>query len=437
MKLALPRCLHFFSLVLLTMTWCAQSHAEPIPLERAIRLALAHSTTAAVANADVQRSYAAYREVRNNYVPLAVVGSGLGYSYGFPLTLEGAAPSIVNVVAQSTLFNPAQQQFMKAAKTEWQASKFQDKDQRNAVIQDVCLTYAELAKWEARLQHLQEDEAQATQLEKAVSERVQEGVDSGVELNKAKLVGARTRLHIAEARGSADILRRHLATLTGLPASSIEISPETIPSLPAVTGDDDLAAKAVAASPALRSAEEHARAEAMRATGEHRALLPSLDFSMQYARLSKYNNYDLYYNHFQPNNFTIGGAFRLPIFNASQRARAQGADAEAEKARKQAEATRNQVSEETLKLQRAAEQLAAARDVAQLEYELTQASVQAAQTRIDAGNATLHDLADARVQASERYLLFQDAEFEYQRARMNLLRATGDLEGWALSTGTK
>ena len=38
MKLALPRCLHFFSLVLLTMTWCAQSHAEPIPLERAMEM---------------------------------------------------------------------------------------------------------------------------------------------------------------------------------------------------------------------------------------------------------------------------------------------------------------------------------------------------------------------------------------------------------------
>ena len=230
-------------------------------------------------------------------------------------------------------------------------------------------------------------------------------------------------------------LRRHLAALTGWAVSSLEISPETIPALPAVNGEDDLPAKAAAASPALQSAEQHARAEAMRASGEHRALLPSLDFSMQYARLSKYNNYDQFYKDFQPNNFTVGGAIRFPIFNASQRARAQGADAEAEKARKQAEGTRNQISEETLKLQRAVEQLAAAREVAQLEYQLTQASVEATQTRMDAGTGTLHDLADARVQASERYLLFQDADFEYQRARMNLLRATGDLEGWALPGG--
>ena len=70
--------------------------------------------------------------------------------------------------------------------------------------------------------------------------------------------------------------------------------------------------------------------------------------------------------------------------------------------------------------------------MAQLEYQLAQSGLEAAQTRIEAKTGTLHELADARVQAAERFLLFQDADFEYQRVRMNLLRATGDLEKWAL-----
>jgi len=433
MTIRLPRRLLTLNVFLVwVLTLSLRAHPEPISLERAIRLALVHSTTSAVAGADLQRSYAAYREIRNNYIPQLMVGSGLGYTFGFPLTLEGAAPAVVSVVSQSTIFNPAQKQFMKAAKTEWQASQFQDKDQRNAVIEDVSLSYAELAKWEARLEHLQQDESMAADFEKAVTQRVQEGVDSVVDLGKAKLVTARTRLHMAEARGSADVLRRHLAVLTALPVSSFEITPQTIPALPTVSPDDDLSAKAVSSSPAIQLADQHALAETMRASGEHRAMLPSVDFSMQYARLSKINNYDQFYLNYQPNNFTVGGAIRFPIFNASQRERAKGADADALKARKQAEATRNQVSEETLKLQHAAEQLAAAREIAQLEYQLTLASVEAAQTRIDAGTGTMHELADVRIQASERYLQFQDADFEYQRARLSLLRATGDLEKWAL-----
>ncbi len=438
MRLRLPQLrftnlLALFAAVLL-MLMPARGEAEPLPLERAIRLALAHSTSSAIADADVQKAFASYRELRNNYLPQLVAGSGLGYTYGYPLSIEGSAPALATAVAQSTVFNPAQRQFMNAAKTNWHASEFQDKDQRNAVIQDVAITYAELAKWEARLVRLQQDEAQAQQMEQAVANRLQEGVDSAVDLNKAKLTAARVRLHRAEARGSADVLRRHLSTLTGLPVSSIEISPETIPALPPVAAEEDLAEKAVATSPAIKFAEQHSLAETMRALGEHRALYPSIDLSAQYARFSTFNNYTRYFpaGTFQRDNATVGFAVRVPLFNTSQRARAEAAAADALKAKKEAEAARNQVAEETLKLQRAAEQLEAAREVAQLEYQLAQSGLEAAQTRIDAKTGTLHELADARAQAAERFLLFQDADFEYQRVRVTLLRATGELENWAL-----
>ena len=150
-------------------------------------------------------------------MPQLIAGSGLGWTYGYPLTIQGSPPALVNVVAQSTVFNPSQQQFLKAAKTEWHASELQDKDQRNAVIQDVALTYAELAKWEARLGALAAGRSRsAASWNKPSLQRLQEGIDSAVDLNKAKLIAARVRLHRAEARGSADVLRRHLSTLTGL-----------------------------------------------------------------------------------------------------------------------------------------------------------------------------------------------------------------------------
>src|ERR1039458_8005015 len=432
MKFRWPRLYRTNLLASAVLIIATLGHAEPLPLERAIRLALAHSTSSTIANADVQRAFAAYREIRNNYLPQLFVGSGLGYTYGNPLAVSGTAPSLASVVTQSSIFNPAQRQFMNAAKMEWQASVFQDRDQRNAVIQDVALTYAELAKWEARLVRLQEDQAQAAQMEQAEVQRLQEGVDSAVDLNRAKLTAARVRLHRAEARGNADVLRRHLSTLTGLPVSSIELAPETIPALPPVAPEEDLSEKAIASSPAIKFAEQHSLAESMRALGEHRALYPSMDFSAQYARLSTINTWNDYYRKFQPDNATIGLAIRIPLFNAAQRAKIDAAKAEDLKAKKQVDAARNEVAEETLKLQRAAEQLEAAREVAQLEYQLAQSGLEAAQTRIDAKTGTLHELADARVQAAERYLLFQDADFEYQRTRMNLLRATGDLEKWAL-----
>jgi outer membrane protein TolC len=437
MKPRLPRAWRFSNLLALfavLLILGPSASAEPLTLERAIQLALSHSTTSAIARADVQRAIASYRELRNSRIPQLVVGSGLGWTYGYPLSIDGSAPSLVTAVAQSPVFNFAQSQYLGAAKAEIHAADFRDKDQRDAVIQDVALSYAELAKWEARLVRLQQDEVESQQTVQAVTERVKEGVDSAVDLNKAELVSARLRFHRVEARGSADVLRRHLSDLTGLPISAIELDPNSIPALPPVASDDDSQQKAVASSPAIKIAEQHALAESMRAVAEHRASLPSLDFSAQYARFSTFNNYTLYFpaGTFQADNATIGVGIRIPLFNLSQRARAQAADFEALKAKKQAEATRNKVSEETLRLERTAEQLEAARDVAQLEYQLAQSSLEAARTRLQAKTGTFHEFADAQVQANERYLLYQDADFEYQRARVDLLRASGDLEHWAL-----
>jgi outer membrane protein TolC len=110
----------------------------------------------------------------------------------------------------------------------------------------------------------------------------------------------------------------------------------------------------------------------------------------------------------------------------------QEAESEAFKAKKQAEAARNQVSEETLRLERSVTQMQAARDVAELEYEIAQKSIEAVHTRMDSSAANLHDLDNAQTQASERFISLQDVTFELERSQVALLRATGDLESWAL-----
>jgi outer membrane protein TolC len=203
-----------------------------------------------------------------------------------------------------------------------------------------------------------------------------------------------------------------------------------MPTFPAVTQEEDLVGKAEKNSPIVLAAEQHARAQYLRAQGEHKSLWPSVDFAAQYARLAQYNNYDQFFKTFEANNATVGVAIRFPILSSVQRAHAQAADAEAVKATRQAEAAKNQVSEETLKFQRAVRQLEAAQEVAQLEYEVAKAGFDATQTRMDASSATIKDLGESRAQASERYIALQDTTFELQKARVGLMRSTGDLEKW-------
>ncbi len=408
--------------------------AEPVTLHQAVELALKHATGMSIAADEQQHAAASYRELRNSYIPQLTAGAGIGWSDGFPLSLEGAAPSLFNVTAQSALINPALKDFIRAAQSDIVVSSLQTKDQRNQVIQDTVLSYAELAGWEQRLSHLREAMAAAEQMERAIAERVKEGVDSEIDGSKARLSVARVRLRMAEASGSADVLREHLSRLTGLQTASLEIDPDSVPALPTPNVEVDSLSRAADGSPVVQAAVEHARAQYLRAKAEHRSLWPSMDFAAQYANLATYNNYDHYYQpgSFQPNNATVGVAIHLPFLNYAQHERVKEAESEARKATQQAEAARNQVSEETLRLQRSVTQMQAARDVAELEYEIAQSNVQATRTRMDSSTATIHDLSDAEAQASERWIKVQDVTIELERSQVELLRASGDLEHWAL-----
>src|SRR5579872_3873348 len=186
---------------------CGVLSAEQLPLKRVVELALSHSTTMQDSRIDEQRAFASYHEARNQYLPQMTVGSGLGKSYGYPLSLEGSAPSIVNTTAQSALINPALRDFVRAAHTEYEATMVQTKDQRNQVIQDTVLSYAELSKWETLMTHLSHDYEDALKMEQTVNERVLAGVDNPLIRSQARLNAARVYLHVSQAQGAIDVLR--------------------------------------------------------------------------------------------------------------------------------------------------------------------------------------------------------------------------------------
>jgi hypothetical protein len=74
----------------------------------------------------------------------------------------------------------------------------------------------------------------------------------------------------------------------------------------------------------------------------------------------------------------------------------------------------------------------AAHDVAEIEYEIAQKNVEAVETRMKSSQLNLHDLDNARTQSSEKLIALQDVTFELERNQITLLRATGNLETWAL-----
>jgi outer membrane protein TolC len=405
---------------------------KPLAFRTAIELALKNSTTTGLSQADLQRARSVVRQTKDVFLPQMVAGSGLGGSYGFPLSLEGAAPSIFNVNFQGALINLAQRNYIKAAKSDVEVTTAQNADRRNDVIMETAMDYVQLDLLDSSLTIQREQQQSAQKFQDIVAQRIQAGLDSQVEGTRAKLAGARTRLDIAQTQAAADQLRLRLSQLTGLPVTAIQTSTETIPEMPAVAQDQDLPGEAVKNNPVVKVADAAAQAKEFRAQAERKQLYPAIDFVGQYAVLARFNNYDQFFQKFQRNNVTAGVAIRFPFFNPVQRAAADAARADAVKSRKEAQTVKEQVSTETLRLQRSVEQLSAAREVAQLEHQLAQSDIESAHAKIESGAASIKDEENARVAEHERYTAYLNSSFELDRAQIQLMRQIGQLETWAL-----
>lgn len=407
--------------------------SPPISFRDAMELALQHSGVMGIAAINQWRARAAYQEVKANYIPQLTVGSGLGYSYGFPLTLEGSAPSVVNFNSLSTLFNVPLRRYLAAAKLDVKTASLDTQDKRNAVILDAALTYTQLAQLGKKIETLGEAQKAAEKAEFVSQQRLQQGVDSQLEVTRSQLLVARIRLRIAEAQGQSDVLRQHLAGLIGMPAESIELDPSSVPEIPPVSQTDDLPAKAVDNSLAVKQAQQKTEAAQLRAKGEHDATrYPTADLAAQYAYLAKFNNYSSYFLNYTANNLAAGLNIKFPFFNPVQKQKAEQAKADAQILGKQEQLTREKVREDALQLQRSLRQLSAARDVARLEWEVSKGDQEAVKARVQTGEANTRDVQNAELDTDNKHAAYLDAEFELSRAELQLLRMTGDLEGWAL-----
>ena len=410
----------------------ATAFAEPITFRRAIESALKHSGTMAIAMADQAKTQQEYLAAKDSYLPAVAFGSGIGYSFGIPLAIVGTAPSVFNVTTSQSLFDPALRKTIEAAKVEWKASDLDLVDKKNTVIMQAAVAYSALDNLTSKLKILHEAQAAAQQAQYISQQRLKEGIDSELDLKKTQLASAQVALSIAEAEAQADVFRDQLSQLTGIPAESIETVTESVPVTPDIPQDPNIPAEAADHDPAVRMAFEKAKAAGLKAKAEHNRMLPAFDFGSQYALLSTFNNYDQVYKKFTKNNYTFGINIRFNFINFTQRATAQAADADAIRAQKLAEGAKNDAELEALKLQRSLRQLAAAKDVAKLQWEIAQAGIDAVQAKIQTGQASARDEQSARLDASDRYAQYLDSSLELYKAEVQMLRTTGTIQEWAL-----
>ena len=147
----------------------------------------------------------------------------------------------------------------------------------------------------------------------------------------------------------------------------------------------------------------------------------------QYAILSKFNNYLDFYKKFERNNVSLGVQVTIPIFASKTRATVALATTQLQAAELTLGNKRQEVRLDVQQKVRTVREVDAAREVARLDLKLAQETLQIAQSKFDEGRLTLRDIERARLDESDKWVAFLNADFARQQGQLSLLQATGQL----------
>jgi outer membrane protein TolC len=390
----------------LALAALARAEVHSLTLRQAIELAVQQNPDVAMVRLDEQKARAAVRAARDPFMPRVTAGSGLAYTDGFPSSIEGSAPSIVQAVAQQFLFNRPQTLEVARAKENARGAAIAVVGKRDEVVYRAAALYldAERAARVGALAHTAIERQQAVL--DSIRAQVAEGRALPIAQKQAELALARDR----QAAESVD---------------DEQAAAETAPPLPA--SEQQAAEAALASNSELRRLESQIAAKQLELRGAAAARLPRADLVAQYAMLAKFNNYTEYFSHFQRNNGEIGVSFQVPIFVPGVRSATAQGEADLSRLKIELANARNRIVSELAESLRSARRAQTAADVVRLDLEVTREQLSVDLAQFQEGRQTMRQVDEARLAENDRWIAFYDAQYALEKARWNVLRLDGGL----------
>jgi outer membrane protein TolC len=144
--------------------------------------------------------------------------------------------------------------------------------------------------------------------------------------------------------------------------------------------------------------------------------------------LTKYSHYDEYFAHFQRNNGQIGASIQIPVFMGSgAKASLQQAETDQLHINAEVQAARNKIMLDIHQSYQDIQKADIGKQLAQADLDLARSQLSVVLEQMNEGRATLSAVEEARFNEDEKWIAFYDAQFTVERARLNVLRQTGEL----------
>jgi outer membrane protein TolC len=415
--------------LLIALASLLRAEVHPMTLRQAVETALKQNPDITLARLDEVKARQGVLVAKDPFTPHLVIGSGLAYSNGFPMSIQGSAPSIVQTNIVQDIFNRQQSLAVAQAKENARGAALEVTGKRDEVVFRTASLYLD-AERAGRLRELARKQADSLQ---RVLETVQTQVREGRALPLAEKTSAANLAHVRQA---AELLEDDMATSETALAMALGFSAEdrvhpvaeqrATPPLP--KSQEDAIAAALDSNKDLRKLESQITAKELEKRGVKAQRLPRVDLVAQYALLAKFNNYAAFFSKYQANNEQLGMSFQLP-FAVGPGVGAQVAQVESDIAHLKVDlnSARNRLRNDIEQAYRNVHKSETAAEVARLDLDVAREQLSVDLAQMQEGRVNLRQVEEARVAENDKWMAFYDAQYGLERARMSVLRLTGDL----------
>lgn len=404
-----------------------------LSLSTVVTLAQRNSTTVRLSEADERKAEAQLAEQHDIYFPVFNLNAGLPVAPSVGFT--GGVPAVVNATVQSQIFSLPQIQYDRAAKAGLAAAKLNLKNVREQVALEASTAYIELDAVTRELEAANQQAEFAQRLVEIEQQRSEAGIDSLSVYLDARLSAANIKYKLIHLESRRNSLVLHLATLTGLPAATMQTKTSSIPEIPRLS-----ASTAHGPLYALESVHEQARSKRLIAKGDKMNLYsPQVGFNLQYIRTTTLlNDFNYYYLHPIPtNNFGAEVTFEIPFINLTKRGKSRESAADSLRAKVQLEQAEQQNDLNIATISDNLRELDVVSEIAELKKQIAAEKIKTVDTELNVGNgasstaqANPSTMQLARIDERDKFIDAEDADFELNKARLNLLEALGHMDDW-------
>lgn len=423
LKFIAVTCSSFF---LFACTGAAAVHE--LTLRQALDLATRQNPDVLLARLDQQHAEAGIRIARDPFRPKVYAGSGLAYTYGYPNSIEGNAPSLFQVRTDMSLFNRPDSYQVAAASEAARAADYgaQDKEDDAAYrTADLFLTAGQIEREEQAISDQLPSLRKVVEITRA---GVEEGSRLAVDLKQAEVNLAESTQQLEADQLDKDYYEMMLAIELGFPATD-RVKPLNSDAAAVQAPDSaaDAIDEALKHNKKVRQLQASILAKQLELRSYKAARLPKVDLVAQYALFAKYN-YSQYFQKFQANNAQIGAAVTIPILVGSARGgREEQAYTDLAKLRVQLDEMRNQIIANTKRSYQQWEKAKTLRALSREQLELARQEVSVKLAQSGEGRLPVSDLEQARVEEQNRWVGMYDADAQVTRTKLAILRQMGTL----------